>query len=570
MRSIVIVDLLSTGFNYVTDIIQRGYHPVIMETITISRSSVYEEVKEYYKKLDPASTIIKEKNSYEETLDEVKKYDPVLVLPGTESGVVLANRLAYDLGLPCNDINYIEAMTQKNAMHEALKKAGIRYIRGKVVASSDEAVSFCRENGFEKAVVKPVQSAGSSGLFLCDDITQVYEAVSTLLTTKDFVGKTFEKVMVQERIFGIEYIVNTVSRDGEHRLNSMARYEKIKTRNGHYIYDYAYYIDKMEPGYAEMVEYAFKVADAIHYKNGPIHGEYMIDEKGPVLIEVNCRPMGGSQPAEYMDLITGQHETDSVLDALLDPVKFKADCEKPYRLRRVGAFKFIIVKEDIDAEDSPVREVARQLSSTYMISGADPETPKYYHQTIDLDSNGGVIFMVNKDKKLLNEELELIRCVEQRFFQFLINDGTSRRIIPKTDSYDEEPEDIIDSCKCHGSILVAADEKRELEGCQCVTKDILKEARRGFDNVIIMYKNSLTGLSESACLRLIFDTMELVREGGRVIVPQGTYDFISYKRQGMEELMNIKGFMVEPPRKESAGKVIGTRVKIGGYGVTAL
>ncbi|MCR5747941.1 MAG: ATP-grasp domain-containing protein [Lachnospiraceae bacterium] len=561
MKSIVIVDLLSTGFNYVADIVKRGYKPVIVESLRITNSFVYEEVKENYKKIKTAHVVIREKDSYEETLDEIKKYDPILVLPGTESGVVLANRLAYDLGLPCNDINYIDAMTRKDAMHEALKKYGIRYIRGQVVASSDEAVSFCKANGINKAIVKPVQSAGSFGMFLCDDLTQVSEAVSKLLSMPDFVGKPFEKVLVQERIFGVEYIVNTVSRDGEHRISSMGRYEKVVTSNGHYIYDYLYYIDKMEPGIVDMVEYALKVADAIHYKNGLIHGEYMIDEKGPVLIEVNCRPMGPSQPAEFMDLITGQHETDTALDALLDPVKFKADREKPYRLRRMGALKFIIVKEEIDAESSPVFEVVRQLSSTYKLSIAVPDAPKYYHKTVDLDTNGGIIYMVNEDKAVLDEELDIIRRTERRFFEFLLNDGTSRRIVSKTDLVSEKPEDIIAACECHGSILVASDEKREIEGCQCVTGDTLADAQRGFDNVLIMYQNSLTELSESACLRLIFDTMEFVREGGRVIVPESTYDFISYGRHGMEELMNIKGLVVEPVNKNCAGKVIGTREK---------
>ncbi len=561
MKNIVIVDALSTGFNYVDDVVKRGYNPVIVESGMLTGSNDNAVAKELYKQMKVTPVIIRETISYEETLNEVKKYEPVLVLPGSESGVILANKLAYDLGLPCNDIRYLDAMVKKNAMHEALKEAGLRYIRGKVVSSAEEAVSYCKENGIDKAIVKPMQSAGSIGLFLCDDLTQLSESVTKLLSTKDFLGRPREQVLVQERIFGTEYIVNTISRNGEHRLNSMVRYEKVKTAAGHYVYDYAYYIDKMEPGYAEMAEYALKVADAIHYKNGPIHGEYMIDEKGPVLIEVNCRPMGGTQPGEYMDLITGQHETDSVLDALLDPVKFKADCEKPYRLRRNGVFKFVIVKEDIDAEDSPIWEIAKQLSSTYKISASEPEVQKYFPETIDLETNGGVIYMVNKDKKVLDEELDMIRKIEKRFFKLLLNDGTSRRIIAK-DGMAEDPRDIIASCDCHGSILVATDEHREIEGCQCVTKDTLEEAQRGFDNVLIMYRNSLTELGESACLKLLFDTMERVREGGRVIIPKSTYDFISYGRQGTEELINVKGFIVELSKTGYIGKVVGTRERL--------
>ncbi|WP_304045146.1 hypothetical protein [Methanobrevibacter gottschalkii] len=46
----------------------------------------------------------------------VRQYDPLLILPGTEKGVVLATRLAYDLNLKGNSIENIDAMTLKNEM----------------------------------------------------------------------------------------------------------------------------------------------------------------------------------------------------------------------------------------------------------------------------------------------------------------------------------------------------------------------------------------------------------------------------------------------------------------------
>ena len=51
----------------------------------------------------------------------------------------------------------------------------------------------------------------------------------------------------------------------------------------------------------------------------PIHGEYIIYDKGPVLNEVNCRPCGGTRAPEFLDRISEQHETDSILEAYLNP-----------------------------------------------------------------------------------------------------------------------------------------------------------------------------------------------------------------------------------------------------------
>lgn len=59
----------------------------------------------------------------------VRQYDPLLILPGTEKGVVLATRLAYDLNLKGNSIENIDAMTLKNEMQNRIRERGLRSIR---------------------------------------------------------------------------------------------------------------------------------------------------------------------------------------------------------------------------------------------------------------------------------------------------------------------------------------------------------------------------------------------------------------------------------------------------------
>ena len=80
----------------------------------------------------------------------------------------------------------------------------------------------------------------------------------------------------------------------------------------------------------------------------------MIDQDGPVLIEVNCRPCGGNMPAKFLDKISGQHETDSILDSYLKPACFKQKALQRYRLLAHGALKMFIVPEDIIAKSTPM------------------------------------------------------------------------------------------------------------------------------------------------------------------------------------------------------------------------
>ena len=85
----------------------------------------------------------------------VRQYDPLLILPGTEKGVVLATRLAYDLNLKGNSIENIDAMTLKNEMQNRIRERGLRSIRGKVVSSIDEAIEFYDAEGLKEVVLKP-------------------------------------------------------------------------------------------------------------------------------------------------------------------------------------------------------------------------------------------------------------------------------------------------------------------------------------------------------------------------------------------------------------------------------
>ena len=115
--------------------------------------------------------------------------DLAAVAAGSEAGVELCTRLAEDLGLPGNPVQYLGAMTRKDEIHQALKNAGIRHIRGEKVRSPGETLDFCRKNGLSAAVVKPLQSAGSQGLFLCDSPEEAEAAVRTLLNMKDLFGR---------------------------------------------------------------------------------------------------------------------------------------------------------------------------------------------------------------------------------------------------------------------------------------------------------------------------------------------------------------------------------------------
>ena len=61
------------------------------------------------------------------------------------------------------------------------------------------------------------------------------------------------------------------------------------------------------------------------------------------------------------------------------------------------------------------------------------------------------------------------------------------------------------------------------------------------------------------CLDLVFKTMDKINPGGRVIIPQNTYEYLSYKREGAELLMRIKQLTLQAPLVGIYNYVIGLK-----------
>lgn len=561
MKNILVVECISTGLNFIEDIIHRGYNPVALSVKVGEDAQLYEKlVEDSLNRIPYSFDRIKEQDTYEETLELVRSYNPIVIVPGSEGGVVLANRLAYDLGLKSNPIDRIDAMTKKNAMQEALKEAGLRYILGKVVHSADEAMKFCEENKLDTAVVKPLESAGSMGVTLCNNRDEIYEAVDKLLCSQSVYGRPILECLIQERIVGTEYIVNTISCNGRHRLSSILRYSKVRTAEGGYIYNYAEAVETIEPGLSELVQYALNTVSAIGFKYGEVHGEYMIDKKGPVLIEVNCRPMGNSYPADYLNRCFGHHETDSILDAYLDPAKFAEEAVKPYKTYCGLCSKLLMVPRKMEAESIPLRVIAENLRSTYMIAAAEDNTYTDFVKTVDLETNGGEVYMIHEDREILRHDLELLCEIEKKYFGMLISDGTEHRLVPFTNREEENPADIIKIYNCHGATLLISDKKHEIDNVLSILPEEKGEIGTGFDNVVICLGKYFMEHNESENIRLAFDLMKLAKKGGKVIISEETCAYTSYGRQGAELMMQVLGIEIEYLQDGTTGKSVVGRV----------
>ena len=166
-RAILIVDGFATGSQYAARIRARGGVPYHITSGLEKTSSLGAAFMDKY----IASQI---GNEYEKCFrmpDDVdaavallKPYQFSAVIPGTETGVIMAERLAHAFGLPVNDPVSLYARRDKYLMQKALEHAGLNHIDSFLTANVEEAVAWFKQSGHARIMIKPVRSAGTDGV----------------------------------------------------------------------------------------------------------------------------------------------------------------------------------------------------------------------------------------------------------------------------------------------------------------------------------------------------------------------------------------------------------------------
>ena len=557
MRNIIVVDCISSGVNYIADIRNRGYKPIVLELKPYENEDEYRNlVNGCYSNTKEKFDMIFEKDSYEETLKEVEKLNPKIVIPGSERGVILATKLANDLNLLCNPIENIDAMTLKDKMQEKIAQAGLRYIRGKAVKNLQEALEYYDSEGLKEVVVKPVYSAGSTGVHICLNRNEFIEGVKKIFSEINLYGDAITEIVVQDFIRGEEYYVNTASCDGIHQVSLIWKYSKTETPDG-MLYDTIETVNRLSLGEAEMVEYAYKVADALGIKYGPVHGEYIIDDDGPVLIEVNCRPSGCSMNAEYLDRIAGHHETDLFLDGYLKPTRFHERRKRKYRLIAYGALKIFTVPRDIIAKSTPMNNISPRLKSFYKSNIVNIEDEDiFYPKTRNLETSCGYIYLVNENLGELRNDIEFLRRIERNAFSLVLSEDNSNEIEIDEEKIIADMKNVINITDKYGTGLLITDQFiDDVDIVQIGLKDI-NDVNGEFDFVIVNLNKSLINQKDIISVEIILKILSDVRVGGIVFVPESTYNCLPSKRKGMEALMTTLNLRIEvPPHGINAGVI---------------
>ncbi|CAM9247499.1 unnamed protein product [Phaeothamnion confervicola] len=339
----------------------------------------------------------------------------VAIVPGAETGVELADVLSARLGTRSNGEALSAARRNKYLMGEAVRAAGVRAARQAMVHSREEVDEFLAEWTPDPfmAVVKPLDSAGSDGVTLCRSADEVRAAFALIDGQVNGLGSVNDGALVMEYLDGTEYVIDSVSRDGVHKVCAIWEYDKRSVNGANFVYFGMQLRTTEGTREKELVAYARSVLDAMGIEHGPGHMEVKYTSMGPCLVEVGSRCHGGEgtwQPIAQECL--GYNQIDAALDAYIRPDEFDKVPPEPTKLRKEGREVFLVARRAGRVHSVPGVDVIRSLPSFRTLEmSAQPGS--LLRPTTDCFTRPGSVQLVNESAEALLADYEAIRSLEE-------------------------------------------------------------------------------------------------------------------------------------------------------------
>lgn len=345
------------------------------------------------------------------TAEGLRRRGAGLVLAGCETGVLLADDLDAALGLPGNGLALSRARRDKTLMAREAERHGLAVPHQTSSRCVEDLLAWIDGHGGYPVVVKPPHSLDSDGVTPCDSAEEVRAAAAAILGRTNRAGLVNGTAIVQERLDGDQYAVDTVSRDGRHLLAGIWQYSRPQARSGAPAYA-AIGSDgkRMVPAAGErprrLFDFTCRLLDALGIRVGPAHCELMWVGEGPVLIEIGARLHGGEKTPLISRLCTGSSQLDRALEARLEPARFDAALGRPYPMHQHGAMVYLIPwRTGYLHGYGRLRDVARLPSFVEMFNLAPPGplTRRV----------AGLVILIHPDPEALRADVARIRAFER-------------------------------------------------------------------------------------------------------------------------------------------------------------
>ncbi|MDG0800122.1 ATP-grasp domain-containing protein [Pectobacterium polaris] len=405
-KYVLVVDPFSSGAVFANRIKALYGH----ETIAlITNSHLPEAIMATFKKEDYAQVFYYKSLSV--TVAEIESYltqAPDFIICGSEPGVSVFDLLCDQWNRMPNILSLSAARRDKYLMQKQIKLEGIRYIPHFKSGDFNCILQWCSDNPFTEYVVKPIRSFGTEGVFFCKSVDEIKKAYYSLIGTLDYSGNRNSELLIEQKIEGIEYVVDAVSNEGEHFIVNIFRYIKEQVDG---VPIYRQMITESVTEHSALVNYVKKVLTSLGIVNGSSHNEVIMSSDGPVLVESGARMHGGLGP-RLVNECNSHSLIDLGLMARISSSDFREKTMNAPTLKKYAVEYFLSSSDSGMVKDVRIEEMCSPLSS-YGFTVCKVKSGDHIEKTTDLVTSYGRVVLFNTDLAILEQDAAAIVEMER-------------------------------------------------------------------------------------------------------------------------------------------------------------
>lgn len=220
-----------------------------------------------------------------------KKHPFDAVLGMDDSTMVAAAAISIALGLRSNSVEAVKACRDKHLMRQRLQNKGLTIPMFRAFPVTMDAQQASLRVPYP-CVLKPTRLSASQGVIRANDpndFVQAWKRITRIIESL----KSSDEILVEEFIPGKEIALEGLLEDG--RLSVLALFDKPDPLDGPFFEETLYVQPSRLPKDVQnrIFSCAEKGTGALGLETGPIHAELRINQRGPWIIEIAARPIGG-------------------------------------------------------------------------------------------------------------------------------------------------------------------------------------------------------------------------------------------------------------------------------------
>jgi hypothetical protein len=197
-------------------------------------------------------------------------------------------------------------------------------------------------------------------------------------------------------------------------------YDKRPTNGSAFVYWGMIPVDSQSKEAKILIEYTQGVLTALKLDNGPTHGEVMMKDDVPCLVEMNCRSHGWDGAwVPLANMLCGYAQPALALDSHVNPAKFKQIPDvMPSPFKASGQAVMLVSYFAGTVKSAPGYEKMKKLPS-FLALQTGYEKGSKVELTVDLFTAVGVLMLANQDNRQLDTDLVAVRRMEKEgIFEF--------------------------------------------------------------------------------------------------------------------------------------------------------